>query len=169
MYAAPVMGCHEVKIIISFISNVYLRKIIFHLSVSIIWYGIGRFFIEGLRTDSLLTPIFDLRISQLVAAVSVLAGIVLLIVFRNRTVLTGCGNKKIMELNGIHDEVEVKFDESAPSTIFGDLEVELDEEDALEDGEKEAEEETEMEIEDVEEVEEGDEKETEEEEENENG
>lgn len=135
----------------------------------VIWYGIGRFFIEGLRTDSLLTPIFDLRISQLVAAVSVLAGIVLLIVFRNRTVLTGCGNKKIMELNGIHDEVEVKFDESAPSTIFGDLEVELDEEDALEDGEKEAEEEAEMEIEDVEEVEEGDEKETEEEEENENG
>lgn len=97
----------------------------------VIWYGIGRFFIEQLRTDSLLTPILDLRVSQLVAAASVLAAIILLIVFRNRTVLTGCGSKKVMELNNIHDEVEVTFDESAPSTIFGDLEVEMDEEDAL--------------------------------------
>ena len=36
----------------------------------IIWYGIGRFFIEGLRTDSLM--LFNLRISQVVAAVSVI-------------------------------------------------------------------------------------------------
>ncbi len=36
----------------------------------IIWYGIGRFVIEGLRTDSLM--LFNLRISQVVAAVSVI-------------------------------------------------------------------------------------------------
>ncbi len=97
----------------------------------IIWYGIGRFFIEGLRTDSLITPFFDLRVSQLVAALSVLAGIVLLIVFRNRTSLTGCGSKKVMELNGIVDVIPQVDINDGPSTIFGDLEVNLEEEDAL--------------------------------------
>lgn len=109
----------------------------------VIWYGIGRFFIESLRTDSLLTPILDLRVSQLVAAVSALAAVVMLIIFRNRTVLTGCGSKKVMELNNIHDEVEVSFDETAPSTIFGDLEVKMDEGDALADEEAKTESENE--------------------------
>ena len=109
----------------------------------VIWYGIGRFVIESLRTDSLLTPILDLRVSQLVAAVSVLAAVVMLIIFRNRTVLTGCGSKKVMELNNIHDEVEVSFDETAPSTIFGDLEVKMDEGDALADEEAKTESENE--------------------------
>lgn len=37
-----------------------------------IWYGLGRFWIEGLRTDSLLlVPALNLRASQLVAAVTV--------------------------------------------------------------------------------------------------
>ena len=44
----------------------------------LVWYGLGRFFIEGLRTDSLyLIP--GLRVSQLVAASSVIVGIVGLI------------------------------------------------------------------------------------------
>ena len=34
------------------------------------WYGLGRFFIEGLRSDSLMAG--NIRISQLVAAVSVI-------------------------------------------------------------------------------------------------
>ncbi len=38
-----------------------------------IWYGTGRFFIEGLRTDSLL--FMGLRISQIVAVVSVLCAL----------------------------------------------------------------------------------------------
>ncbi|MBR5251731.1 MAG: prolipoprotein diacylglyceryl transferase [Oscillospiraceae bacterium] len=42
------------------------------------WYGLGRFIIEGLRTDSL--EIFaGLRASQLVAAVTVIAGVVIII------------------------------------------------------------------------------------------
>ena len=100
-----------------------------------VWYGIGRFFIEGLRTDSLLTPFFDLRVSQLVAAATVLAGIVLLIVFRKRTTLTGCGSKKVMELNHICDDTsrEELVVEEGPSTIFGELEMEEDDSDALED------------------------------------
>ena len=41
-----------------------------------IWYGLGRFWIEGLRTDSLLlVPSLGLRASQLVAAVTVVAAL----------------------------------------------------------------------------------------------
>lgn len=46
------------------------------------WYGIGRSFIEGLRTDSLL--IGTLRISQVLAVVSAIAAIVLMIVVRSK-------------------------------------------------------------------------------------
>lgn len=44
------------------------------------WYGLGRFFIEGLRTDSLMAGSF--RVSQLLAGVSFVAAVVLLIVFK---------------------------------------------------------------------------------------
>lgn len=44
------------------------------------WYGLGRAFIEGLRTDSLMLG--SARISQVVAAVSFAAAIILLIVFK---------------------------------------------------------------------------------------
>ena len=51
----------------------------------LVWYGLERMVVEGLRTDSLYTPIFGLRVSQIIAAVTALTGIVLLIVFRKRT------------------------------------------------------------------------------------
>lgn len=44
------------------------------------WYGLGRFFVEGLRTDSLYLG--QIRVSQLVAGTCVLAAIVLIIIFR---------------------------------------------------------------------------------------
>ena len=48
-----------------------------------IWYGVGRFFIEALRTDSL--EIFaGLRASQLVAVVSIIAGVSLIVYNRIR-------------------------------------------------------------------------------------
>lgn len=46
------------------------------------WYGLGRFFIEGLRTDSLYLGGSGIRVSQLLAAVSFLAAAALLIVFK---------------------------------------------------------------------------------------
>ena len=97
----------------------------------VIWYGIGRFFIEGLRTDSLLTPFFDLRVSQVVAVATVVASIALLIIFRNRTSLTGCGSKKVMALNSIVDEVPEEEIDDGVSTIFGELGNEVDQDDAL--------------------------------------
>lgn len=45
------------------------------------WYGLGRFFIEGLRTDSLYLG--KIRVSQLLAGTCVLASVILIIVFRN--------------------------------------------------------------------------------------
>ncbi len=36
----------------------------------IVWYGVCRYFIEGLRTDSLLMHSADFRISQVLAALS---------------------------------------------------------------------------------------------------
>lgn len=51
-----------------------------------IWYGIGRFFIEGLRTDS-LEIVAGLRTSQLVAILSILAGVAIIVYNR-------CGFKR---------------------------------------------------------------------------
>ena len=47
------------------------------------WYGLGRFFIEGLRTDSLMLG--DFRISQVVALVTFVAGIVMFFLFMFKT------------------------------------------------------------------------------------
>ena len=45
-----------------------------------VWYGIGRFFIEGLRTDSLYIGTTDIRVSQLLSALIAVFGAVMLIV-----------------------------------------------------------------------------------------
>ncbi len=47
-----------------------------------IWYGLGRFFIEGLRTDSLYLG--SMRVSQLLAAACVIVSLVVLIIVRVR-------------------------------------------------------------------------------------
>lgn len=44
------------------------------LCIYFIWYGIGRFFIEGFRTDSLYLGVF--RISQIVSIILILMGII---------------------------------------------------------------------------------------------
>lgn len=82
------------------------------------WSGAGRFWIEGLRTDSLIIPGLGLRVSQVLAAVMVAASIVLLIVFRRRTKLLGCGSRHIMEMNAVVDQIpdEEILKESAPAS-----------------------------------------------------
>ena len=45
-------------------------------------YGLGRVWIEGLRTDSLMLPLINMRVSQLVAAVCVLAASVIIVIKR---------------------------------------------------------------------------------------
>jgi len=52
----------------------------------VVWYGIGRFWIEGLRTDSLYIAGSTLRVSQLLALVSALsaAGIMIYVLIRKK-------------------------------------------------------------------------------------
>ena len=57
----------------------YIKKRKFNGDITLrylIWYGAGRFWIEGLRTDSLLlVPSIGLRVSQLIAGIAVVAGV----------------------------------------------------------------------------------------------
>ncbi len=53
-----------------------------------VWYGFERMIVEGLRTDSLYLPFaiggYQVRVSQLLSLLIVIAGIVMLVVFRNK-------------------------------------------------------------------------------------
>ena len=50
----------------------------------IVWYGTERFLVEGLRTDSLMIPYVNLRVSQILAVVSVIISIIFLVIFKNK-------------------------------------------------------------------------------------
>lgn len=50
------------------------------VSIYLIWYGLGRTFIEGLRADSLLIANTSIRVSQVLSFVLVLVGIAILTV-----------------------------------------------------------------------------------------
>ena len=75
--------------------RLYMKKRRFNGDIALlyaIWYGLGRFWIEGLRTDSLLlVPSLGLRASQLVAAVAVVGGLIAQIVltrkYRNQALM----------------------------------------------------------------------------------
>lgn len=91
----------------------------------IVWYGACRFLIEGLRTDSLIIPYTSLRVSQVLAAACVIVGVVLLIIFRHKTSLTGCGSPRVMEGIGLSGQGNVQPAEQSEedmdfTTIFGD-------------------------------------------------
>lgn len=66
----------------------YMKKRRFNGDIALlyaIWYGLGRFWIEGLRTDSLLlVPSMGLRASQLVAAIAVVGGIIAEVILRRK-------------------------------------------------------------------------------------
>lgn len=81
----------------------------------LLWYGVERFFVEGLRTDSLLIPGLPLRVSQVLAGVLVIFSVVVLIILHNRTVLSGSGSPRVMALNSVVDDVPADLveDESA--------------------------------------------------------
>ena len=73
-------------------------------TIYLIWYGIGRFVIEGLRTDSLYLGAF--RISQLLSALMVIAGVAILAI----------GLKKSKEIS--HDaEYQAVFSDNSENEI----------------------------------------------------
>ncbi len=61
--------------------NKNLRKG-FQIGFYFIWYGIGRFFIETLRTDSLM--FFGLKIAQIVSLIGIIIGIIIIVTNRNK-------------------------------------------------------------------------------------
>ena len=61
--------------------NKNLRKG-FQIGFYFIWYGIGRFFIESLRTDSLM--FFNLKIAQIVSLIGIIIGIIIVVTNRNK-------------------------------------------------------------------------------------
>lgn len=142
----PVHPCFLYESILCFLGFIFLHFFTRYLRrydgqtflFYLVWYGTSRFFIESLRTDSLLIPYTDLRVSQAVAAATVIAAVILLIVFARKTSLTGCGSKKVMELNGIKikNKNDIFDDDVEAATLFTSDE-ESTEADAAEDAETE--------------------------------
>ena len=63
----------------------YMKRRKFHgelILMYVMWYGAERFFVEGLRTDSLMVGSF--RISQVIAAVSVIAALCIWLALRKK-------------------------------------------------------------------------------------
>ena len=69
------------------------------------WYGFGRMFIEGLRTDSLYLHLFglDIRISQVVGFVTFAVGLVLMIVNLVRRKKRGAAEPEPAYLNAVRE------------------------------------------------------------------
>ena len=111
-----------------------------------IWYGFGRFFIEGLRTDSLY--IFKsalgetIRVSQMVALLTVLGGVILMIVgmrYAKYNALEHVAYDRVYSSE--HEEVLGLSDEPAFEILDKDEDNDENaEEAAAEDSEKDAEE-----------------------------
>lgn len=100
------------------------------------WYGLGRFFIEGLRTDSLYAG--DLRISQIVAGASFAAGLILFIVFKIVTAkkeaplyVNTDASKELIEKDAAADKERKrkkleKREKAAPSILGDGVEIDDD-------------------------------------------
>lgn len=72
----------------------YMKKRRFNGEIALMyaaWYGAGRFWIEGLRTDSLMLPGMTLRVSQLIALISVVAAVAAIVIIRRKI-----GKKELM-------------------------------------------------------------------------
>ena len=107
-----VVCCFELFLLLhyhQFLRLLLIQYCLHRVLLYLIWYGSGRFFIESLRTDSLYINLFiaEVKVSQLVALVTVFSALLLLFALRRRTLLTGCGSRAVMELNAIRNELPV--------------------------------------------------------------
>ena len=104
------------------------------LLLYIAWYGLGRAWIEGLRTDSLM--IGEFRVSQLVAAASFIVGTILVIVFKILTekkqiplYVNSDACRELQEQDRAAEEersrkkAERKADKQAPSILAEDADI----------------------------------------------
>lgn len=86
VYYTPTFLYESVWCILGFIILLITRKVLrsnqlgILTSLYMIWYGIGRFFIEGLRQDSLMY--FNCKVAQLVSLSMILIGLFALIIIK---------------------------------------------------------------------------------------
>ncbi len=71
------IGCLIIFIILIILRNKKSTKIGIITSIYFILYGLVRFFIEGLRTDSLM--LFNIKVAQLISIIMILIGIYIII------------------------------------------------------------------------------------------
>ena len=81
-YYVPTFLYESVWCFIGFIIMIILRrkkfmKIGYLTSFYLVWYGIERFFVEGMRTDSLM--FLSLKVAQVVSLIMMIIGVVLFI------------------------------------------------------------------------------------------
>lgn len=83
-YYQPTFLYESIWDILGFVILILLRK---HLRIGdtfclyLMWYSIGRFFVEGMRTDSLMLT-SDIRVAQLMSIILIIVGIVIMIIRR---------------------------------------------------------------------------------------
>ncbi len=92
----------------------------------LVWYGFGRFFIEGLRTDSLMAG--TIRTSQLVAILAIVGGITLFLLLRRRAIALPkalvADEESTLALNV--EESEEKTEETEDTTEEAEQEADTD-------------------------------------------
>ena len=80
-YYIPTFFFESILCLLGFIVLIFLRKKQIRIGILtafyLIWYGLIRFFIEALRTDSLM--FFSLKIAQIVSIIMIIIGIIVLI------------------------------------------------------------------------------------------
>lgn len=104
-YYLPTFLYESIWCLLGFIILLVIRRLKYikigqTTAVYLIWYGIGRFIIEGMRTDSLL--IGNFRQAQIISIIMVILGIVIFI-------LKGKGSKLDNQYNKMGDINEIKF------------------------------------------------------------
>lgn len=83
-YYVPTFYYESLWCLLGFIVLILVRKFYEYLKagqltgIYLIWYGIGRFFIEALRTDSLMLK--DFRVAQIVSILMVIVGLILFLI-----------------------------------------------------------------------------------------
>lgn len=97
VYYEPTFLYESIWCIIGFIILILIRRMKNIrtgqiLSIYLIWYSIGRFFIEILRTDSLM--FIDLKIAQIVSIIMIICGIIIFIKSKKHNLYNLKGEKK---------------------------------------------------------------------------
>lgn len=87
-------------IILLIFRRLYYTKIGQIMGLYLVWYGIGRFFIEGLRTDSLMFG--EYRMAQIASICMIVAGLIIMLVKNS-------GSKLDNRYNDLGDVDEVQF------------------------------------------------------------